>query len=47
MAILNDEVNTCSMYRTFDTMGEAQAAIAAHEARNTDGQYRYYTARIV
>ena len=42
-----DDVNTCTMYRTFDALAEALAAIAKHEARNTLGQYRYYRAAIV
>ena len=42
-----DEVNTCSMYRTFTLLADAMSAIAEHEARNHPDQYRYYTARIV
>ena len=42
-----DEVNSCSMYRTFATITSAEHAITMWHARNTPGQYRYYTAGVI
>lgn len=42
-----DRVHTCTMYRTFDCLADALRAIAKWEARNTPGQYRYFSATLL